>query len=87
MNTDSHQIARSCVTTARSVLAGGVDFEQFRLAWPIEADADERLWRLMHEVEHYLIDADIRAKDKAYEVAQRECVISLIDDVTRRFNL
>ena len=42
---------------------------------------------MLHEVEHFLIDDEIRAKDADYEQYQREQIAELINDVCEKYKI
>jgi hypothetical protein len=65
MNTHS-SLVKECIALARRALDGEVTLDQYRTAWPVEADKLKSLWNVMHMVENFLVDADIREKDPAY---------------------
>ena len=58
---------------------------EFRCRWPLDADKDLLLWRLMNEVQHFLVDQDIRSKDIAYQDYQRKVIMELMADVAAKF--
>lgn len=81
------EVAEICVWLANSTLKNSLSLEELRHRWPLEADKDRLLWRLMHEAEHFLIDEEIRAKDPSYEVYQRDLIMSLLADVLTKYSL
>jgi len=84
---DLTAVALSSVELARIVLDGKLTLENFRIQWLLEADKDRLLWRMLHEVEHFLIDEEIRAKDPKYDRYQRELIADLIRDVCKKYDI
>lgn len=85
MSAELRVAVQSCVRLAKRSLAGNVSLEELRANWPVEVDKDKLVWRLMHEVEHYLVDQDIRAKDRDYEKYQENLIAALIKDVATKY--
>ncbi len=79
------KIAGVCSKAANRALNGDLELEELRSSWPLEADKDRLLWKLMSEVEHYIVDQDLRLKDPSYARYQRALVESLIADVEKKY--
>ena len=84
---DIKAVALASVELARTALDGRLTLVNFRKCWSLEADQDRLLWRMLHEVEHFLIDDEIRAKDADYEQYQREQIAELINDVCEKYKI
>ena len=80
-------LAIDCITVANHALEGTIDLEKFRQQWPIKSDTDDLLWRLMHEVDHYLVDIDIRLKEPDYGQHQIKIIKTLINDVMTKYKI
>lgn len=87
MSTELHSHAVQCIALASRVLSNELSLVEFRKQWPIEADEDRLLWRFMHEVEHYLIDSEIRTSDSSYEEYQRRVIGELRQQVVNKYDL
>jgi hypothetical protein len=61
------------------VLTGDTTPEAALDSWPVEDKTDDRLMRnAWHTLYHYSIDDDIRAKNPAYAVRQREAIEEIL---------
>jgi hypothetical protein len=69
------------------VLSGGLRPEEAEAHWPGNEADDPSLHAAMHALQHYRVDADIRAKDRRYaalqtaELAEIARHLSLDEDV------
>jgi hypothetical protein len=80
------EIALICRAAATRALTEKFDFDEFKALWPLEADNDQLLWKLMHETEHLLVDQDLHQKDPSYAEHQKNVVKSLIADVDAKYS-
>jgi hypothetical protein len=84
---DLTPVAIAGLELAQAALDGKVNLTAFRERWSLEADQDRLLWRMLHEVEHFLIDDAIRAKDPDYERYQRNLISELMHDVRVKYEI
>jgi hypothetical protein len=61
------------------VLAGEITPDQALKSWPGEDKTDDILLRnAWHTLYHYAMDDDIRARDQAYAVRQRQAIEEIV---------
>jgi hypothetical protein len=61
------------------VLAGEITPEAALKSWPGEDKTDDKLLRnAWHTLYHYAVDDDIRAKEPAYELRQRQAIEEIV---------